>query len=173
MRTILITGPIASGKSLCSRYLEKKGYPVYDCDSRTKALYENIPGLKEKIENALGISWSEIGIIFRDKQKRIKLESIVYPLVLEDLRQWKEQQSSELVFIESAIALDKEEFNNSYDQVMMVIAPLGLREKRNPLVISRNYLQNYDMERIHYVIENDGTIEELYLKIDQLLCRLI
>lgn len=173
MKTILITGPIASGKSLCSKYLQDKGYPVYDCDSRTKALYDKIPGLKEKIENALNISWKEIGVIFKDEQKRITLESIVYPLVLEDLRQWKEEQSSELIFIESAIALDKAIFNNSYDLVMMIVAPLGVREQRNPLVISRDHLQNFDMTRINYVIENDGTQEELYLKIDQLLCRLI
>lgn len=173
MKTILITGPIASGKSICSRYLTKKGYPVYDCDSRTKALYDKVPGLKEKIEEALDIKWEEIGIIFNDEQRRIKLESIVYPLVLEDLEQWKQEQNSELIFIESAIALDKAEFDNSYDQVLMIVAPLGVREQRNPHVISRDHLQSFDMKRINYVIENDGKIEELYLKIDQLLCRLI
>lgn len=173
MKTVLITGPIASGKSLCSRYLESRGFPVYDCDSRTKALYDLIPGLKERIEKALDIRWEQIGVIFTDEEKRKRLESIVYPLVLEDIRQWKESQTKELLFIESAIAMEKPEFDSSYDEVVMVIAPLGLREQRNPAVAQRDHLQSFDLERIHHVIENDGTKEDLYFKIDKLLCKLI
>lgn len=46
--TLLITGGIGSGKSLVSRYMEELGVPVYDSDSRTKALYEGscFPGLR-------------------------------------------------------------------------------------------------------------------------------
>ena len=173
MKTVLITGPIASGKSLCCRYLEEKGFPVYDCDSRTKALYDLIPGLKEKIEKELGIRWEQIGVIFSDDQKRKKLESIVYPLVLEDIKQWKSEQTNELVFIESAIALEKPEFNESYDEVVMVVADRGLREQRNPAVTQRDHLQSFDLKRINHVITNDGTQEDLYLKIEELLCKLI
>ena len=39
--TILITGGIGSGKSVLSRYLESRGVPVYDSDSRAKALYDS------------------------------------------------------------------------------------------------------------------------------------
>ena len=49
MKTFLVTGPIGSGKSEVCRYLASKGYPVYDCDSRTKGLYESVPGLKSRI----------------------------------------------------------------------------------------------------------------------------
>lgn len=173
MKTVLITGPIASGKSLCCRYIESKGFPVYDCDSRTKALYDMIPGLKEKIEKALEIRWEQIGVIFSDDQKRKKLESIVYPLVLEDIKQWKSEQTKELVFIESAIALEKPEFNESYDEVVMVVADRRLREQRNPAVTQRDHLQSFDLKQINHVITNDGTQEDLYLKIEELLCKLI
>ena len=50
MRTILVTGGIASGKSEVCAHLQAKGYPVYDCDSRTKGLYATVPGLPHLLE---------------------------------------------------------------------------------------------------------------------------
>ena len=55
MKTVLITGGIASGKSAVCARLKALGLPVYDCDSRTKALYDEIPGLKARIEKAIGL----------------------------------------------------------------------------------------------------------------------
>ena len=173
MRTILITGPIGSGKSAVSEYLCSKSYPVYDCDSRTKMLYSLVPGLKCRIEAELGIRWDEIAVIFSDADKRRKLESIVYPYVLADLKSWKEEQDSELLFVESAIALDKRQFDGTYDEVLLVTADYALRAKRNPKVADRDSLQSFDMSKIDYVIENNSTIEDLYLKTDNLLCILI
>ena len=39
MRTLAVTGGIGSGKSLVCSFLAERGFPVYDADSRTKALY--------------------------------------------------------------------------------------------------------------------------------------
>ena len=44
--TILITGGIGSGKSVVSGILRALGIPVYDTDSRTKALYEGELGMR-------------------------------------------------------------------------------------------------------------------------------
>ena len=173
MTTVLVTGPIGSGKSEVCRYLEGKGFPVYDCDSRTKALYDSVPGLKRKIEAALEIEWKDIGVIFTDTRRRLQLESIVYPLVVEDILKWKASLEGELAFIESAIALDKRQFDSLYDKVLMVTAPEELRVGRNPHAALRGPLQSFDPERISYTIGNDSTIEELHLKTDKLLCRLI
>ena len=38
MKTVLVTGLIGAGKSALCSLLAAKGYPVYDSDSRTKAL---------------------------------------------------------------------------------------------------------------------------------------
>ena len=59
MKTVLVTGPIGGGKSSVCRHLAEAGYPVYDCDSRCKALYGTVPGLKERIESELGIPFSD------------------------------------------------------------------------------------------------------------------
>ena len=64
MRTILVTGPIGSGKSAVCQYLASLGFPVYECDARTKMLYSLVPGLKCSIEERLGLPWSQIGTVF-------------------------------------------------------------------------------------------------------------
>lgn len=173
MKTVLITGPIGSGKSEVRRYLESEGFPVYDCDSRTKDLYESVPGLKAEIEESLGISWSQIGVIFTDAARRRKLEGIVYPLVVSDILEWKSALVSRLAFIESAVAMDKHEFDGLYDEVLLVEAPASVRLERNPKAAQRDSLQSFDRARVSYIIENDLTIEELHKKTDQILCRLI
>lgn len=173
MKTFLVTGPIGSGKSEVCRYLASKGYPVYDCDSRTKGLYESVPGLKSRIETALGIDWSEIGIIFSDSGRRETLERIVFPLVADDIRAWKSGLDSRLAFIESAIATEKKEFDGLYDGVLLVTADYSLRCGRNPKAAQRDSLQTFDLTGADWVLENDSTIEELHLKTDDILCRLI
>lgn len=95
--TLLITGGIGSGKSLVSRYMEELGVPVYDSDSRTKALYEG--ELLSRLETALGARLrTEEGrfdkralarLIFSDNVSMSKMERVVYPAVIEDFESWK------------------------------------------------------------------------------------
>lgn len=170
METILITGGIASGKSVVCRYLESKGYPVYDCDSRTKALYDSVPGLKEKVEEAIGVPFKRIAVIFEYPCKREALEAIVYPLVVEDIRKWLSEQESDVVFIESAIALDKPMFNSLYDKVWLVTAPVEQRLLRNRHTAERAVTQRLpDPSEADATIINDSTLESLYRQIDKLI----
>lgn len=170
MTTILITGGIASGKSTVCRYLEAKGYPVYDSDSRTKALYDSVPGLKERIEEAIGVPFSRIKVIFEYPCKRQALEDLVYPLVHEDFVKWREQQDSDMVFVESAIALDKPIFNDLYDKVWLVTAPVEQRITRNRHTAERAVTQRLpDSSEADATIINDSTLESLYRQIDNLI----
>ncbi|MCR5072009.1 MAG: dephospho-CoA kinase [Bacteroidales bacterium] len=173
MRTILVTGPIGSGKSEVCRYLASLDFPVYECDARTKMLYSLVPGLKCSIEERLGLPWSEIGRVFSEPDKLRTLEEMVYPHVLEDLKAWKATQKSPLLFVESAIALDKPQFDGLYDKVLLVTAPYELRVQRNPKAAERDALQTFDPARIDWTLENEGTKEELNIKIRQLICKLI
>jgi len=176
MKTILITGPIGSGKSEVRTYLSSKGFAVYDCDSRTKALYDKVPGLKERIEKALQTEWKDIREVFKDKSKLQKLEDMVYPLLIEDIKTWKrvqERGGSDFSFIESAVALQKPCLSELYDEVMMVEADRETRLKRNPYAAQRDSLQSFSGRKADYTIKNNSTIEELHTQIDKLLCRLI
>lgn len=162
MKTILITGAIGSGKSEVRKILSSEGFPVYDCDSKCKALYDSVPGLKERIENALGVPFSGLSVIFSDNTLREKLESIVYPELISDFKEWRDGLGrSEKCFVESAIALEKPLFDGLYDEVWFVDAPYETRVRRNPKAAERSGLQHYDKSRIDRVIVNDSTIENL------------
>ena len=170
MKTVLITGGIASGKSEVCRWLASKGLPVYDSDSRTKALYDSVPGLKARVEEAIGLPFAQIGVIFEDAAKREALEAVVYPEVLKDFLGWRAAQTGPVVFFESAIALEKPIFDGLWDEVWLVRAPLEQRLARNPRTAARLASQKETgEEQADVVIENDSSLEELHKKVDFLL----
>lgn len=169
MTSWLVTGAIGSGKSEVCRYLASRGYPVYDCDSRTKMLYDMVPGLKCRIEEELGVPFGELPVIFGDSVMREKLESIVYPYVFEDIRAWKESLDGRLAFIESAIAMSKPMFDSLYEKVLLVRADYGSRLARNPKVKERDALQTFDESRADKIIDNNASLEQLHREVDNFL----
>lgn len=170
MTTVLLTGPIGSGKSEVAKYLRAKGIAVYDCDEAVKKLYISQPELKARIETATGYPFAELSRIFGDKDKLRILEEIVYPLLVEDILAWKELNGlSELLFIESAIALSKRQLDGLYDKVLMIDAPYSVRLERNPKTAQRDRLQSFEFKKIDTIIINDSSKEELYNKIDKYL----
>lgn len=171
MKTVLVTGPIGGGKSEACRYFASQGYPVYDCDSRCKALYQSIPGLKERIEEELGIPFDMLAIIFSDDTLREKLENLVYPLLLDDLRQWLTGlgDASRFAFVESAVASDRPGFNFPFDRSICITASYYLRLERNPKVAVRDSLQHFNLEKFDAVVYNDKSMEDLYASLDEII----
>ena len=88
---LAVTGGIGSGKSAVCSVLASRGIPVYDSDSRTKALYVEVPGLMSRISEALGTDAADpdgrpdtrklASLVFSDPEKLRLLEEIVYPEV--------------------------------------------------------------------------------------------
>ena len=170
MNKILVTGLIGSGKSEVCAYLARLGYPVYDSDSATKLLYETIPGLKARIEDAIGRPFSEISSIFRDSSAREALETLVYPLVRADFRRFAENCGSETVFFESAIAFCKPQFKDEFSRMVLVRAPYEVRAARNPKVAQRDSLQQeLPPEMADFVVENASGLPELYEQVDRMI----
>ena len=52
--TLGITGGIGSGKSYVASLLSKRGIPVYDTDSRAKALYDEDSTLRQELIQLFG-----------------------------------------------------------------------------------------------------------------------
>lgn len=139
--TVIVTGPIGSGKSLVCACFRKNGIPVYDCDSRTKDIYRRRPALVERIEEALGCPLREDGgqldrarlaaLIFSSAEVREKVEALVYPEVLKDFRRWRgHQKGAPFVVLESAVILSKPLFDGLARTVLLVTAPEELRIRR-------------------------------------------
>lgn len=173
MTTVLVTGPMGSGKSLACRHIASRGWPVYDCDSRCKELYRSVPGLKQEIEAALGIPFSELGRIFDDPSLKARLEALVYPLMAQDIKEWKASQDSALAFVESATALGRPEFEGLWDKVLLISAPSDVRAARSPQSVRRSPFQRFPRALVDRTIRNSGTPEALQTKIDNYLKTLI
>ncbi len=158
--TLAVTGGIGSGKSLVCRFLEERGFPVYDSDSRTKALYDNDSKLVQDIRDRMAAYRDGKGplpenfllgndgridrgwlssIVFsgpRSSEALAELESVVHPAVLRDFELWKSSREVVAaarfgtVVMESAIILDKPLFLQAMDKVLLVDAPVEIRLRR-------------------------------------------
>ena len=166
MKTVLITGGIASGKSEVSACLRGFGYPVYDSDSRTKELYKKDAGLKKRAEEAAGVPLTRSSEIFSDPARLARLEAVVHPEVLKDFMKWRAENEASVVFMESAIAYDKPVFKGLWDEIWLVRAPLEKRLERNPKAKERISSQSEPPEEmVSVIIDNDSDLESLHKKV--------
>lgn len=186
--TVILTGGIGSGKSVVAAILASRGIPVYDSDSRTKALYDSNPTLIPSLEQALGTSLRAddgkldrkllASIIFDSPERREQLESIVYPLVFKDFQAWKEEHSSApFVVLESAVILSKPQYFPIADAaVVLVKADSDVRARRTmqrdgatlEAAMARMKAQPDVPETLaRAVIDNSGTLEELQAQVER------
>lgn len=154
-RTLAVTGGIGSGKSAVCRIMASEGVPVYDSDSRTKALYDDAV-LLERLEAAMSADLKDVdgrldrkrlaALVFSDASRLAALEKVVHPYVLDDFTRWRKSSEAEFsekklkwnpdagevpfVVIESAIILEKPLFRNVADKVLIVDAPEKVRLER-------------------------------------------
>lgn len=192
MRTVIVTGGIGSGKSAVCAHLAGKGIPVYDSDSRAKALYEEQPALLETLEKAWGVPLRESGgrldrsrlaaLIFSDPARRTELENLLYPALREDFEAWREGfPEAPYVVFESAVVLSKPAFNGLADKVVLVEAPHALRLQRvlgrdgglPDSVRARMAAQRLPSRRkADAVIRNEGSLEDLFHQSDAVFAHL-
>lgn len=102
MARIGITGAIGSGKSFVGRLLCDRGYEVLDADATVHDMYRDNQELREKIANKFGraclFPWGInrvrlANIIFADATMRDELESIVYPYLTKEVRNFFKAQA--------------------------------------------------------------------------------
>lgn len=170
MKKILVTGLIGSGKSAVCRILERKGYPVYDSDSRAKALYRR-KEFSERVEKEIGIKISELGGIFSDPQKLRLLEAIVHPAVLEDFNAEAAASGSDVYFFESAIAGTLPLFSDVFDLTILVRSDREKRVQRNVKAKTRDAFQS-EPSRYDFLIENNGSLDDLEKKVELIINQL-
>ena len=192
MLTLVVTGGIGSGKSEVCHYLETKGIPVYDSDSRVKSLYDSDRELVERISAALGCRISDdsgkvdrqalASVIFSDSRRLEALESVVHPRVLEDFIAWRDAHSgADIVVMESAIFLQKPLFHPYVDKVVLVDAPIEMRVMRacrrdnadQQKIRARMAAQTFDAAAADYLIINDSGLDVLHERTDMVLKEIV
>lgn len=141
---IAIAGGIGCGKSVVSHILSALGYRVYDSDSRAKKLMDNDDAIKQAIARQISpdaiTSAGQIdrrhlaAVVFADKEKLQRLNSIVHGAVKRDIAAWRERHAAEPLWVESAIIYESG-ISEMVDEVWNVTAPEEIRVDR---VVKRN-----------------------------------
>ena len=176
-----ITGGIGSGKSTVCRLFGLLGIPVYDSDSRARALMNNDVSLRREISALLGEDIYQQGnldrkrvaaLVFADGSLLQALNRIVHPAVGRDFLAWADRYAEggnggipPYVILESAILVESG-FDRYVDRVVAVTAPEEVRVARtvardgvsSEQVRARIAVQSGDKERLtraDEVIRND------------------
>ena len=161
-----ITGGIGSGKSTVCKIIEVLGGAVYYTDTEAKRLMNSAPEIIGDITALLGKEAYCEGVlnnkyvaqkVFAVPDLLKKLNGIVHPAVFADFDAWSRRQSSDIVFLESAILIESG-LADKMDKVIVVTAPEELRIRRTvkrdgipeDAVRARIAKQLTDTERIAY-----------------------
>ncbi|MDD2982868.1 MAG: dephospho-CoA kinase [Crocinitomicaceae bacterium] len=175
MKSIGVTGGIGSGKSIVCKILEVMGFPVFYSDAEAKKCMVEDADLMQGVKQLLGENAYIDGElnrpfvaekIFSDAKVKAKMDELVHPAVYRAFEKWKKQQSSDLIFNESALLFETGS-HSRFDEVILVIADLETRVARvikrdqvqKEAVITRIQHQMLDEHKLKmspYVIENDS-----------------
>lgn len=192
MRIIGLTGGIGSGKSIVSKYLLEKGFPVIDADKVSREIVE--PGMKttKAIESEFGIDMINLDgslnrkklgdAVFSDSKKLRKLNEITHKEILDKIKMQilaLENSNASLIFLDAPLLFETG-FDSLVHETWVIDAPEKLRiqriKDRDSISveniksrIASQMEQSLKNEKATVVIDNSLGMEELYKKIDQLL----
>ncbi len=157
MLKIAITGNIGAGKSEVEKLLSSE-FPVYDTDKMAHEILGNIDRKKLGDE------------VFKNPEKRKKLEEFVHPKIKEMILDIFEQ-NFEVVFI-SVPLLYETDFHKLFDKVLFIASDEDIRLAR--IMKRNNFTEEEALVRIKsqlpqeekiaaadYVIYNNASIEDL------------
>lgn len=195
MLKVAITGNIAAGKSVVEELLRKIGYKVLDTDDVAHSLLKNEEvkaQILEKFESYDLLEDNEISrprlakIVFENEELRKKLESVLHPLIKDEIRQFfsiQQEQGEKLAFV-SAPLLFEAKFESIFDKIIMIYTDDEIRLKR---LMKRNDLPREQAEnRINiqisqdektsladYVIYNNETLDNLRINLEKIINKLL
>ena len=165
MITVGLTGGIGSGKSTIAKMFEELGVAVYYADDEAKRLMNSSQQIREKLIKEFGKESYKNGnlnraflaeIIFNDKEKLLKINSIVHPEVDKHFKNWVKDQNGDFVIQENAILFENNK-QNDFDYIITVTAPKDLRIER---IIKRDSIdKNQIISRMNNQLDDAKKIE--------------
>ncbi|MBS9776273.1 MAG: dephospho-CoA kinase [Fusobacterium sp.] len=187
-----LTGGIASGKSTVSKYLAEKKFKIYDADKIAKEIFETEEVQKEIIlnfgeeilegNNKKNIDRNKLKeIVFKNSEKLKILNSIIHPKVykfFENIKKGGSTFTSPIVF--DVPLLFESGIDKLCDKIILVVVDYGVQiqriKKRDNVseelakkIISSQLSNEEKMKKSDYIIENNGSLEELLEKVENLI----
>jgi dephospho-CoA kinase len=175
MLKIGITGGIGSGKTTVCKIFSVLGIPVYRADRMAKIFVNEVSEIREGIIREFGAeaytpdtynSKYISKIVFGNKRKLKKLNSIIHPYVAQDFLSWANKQKNTKYLLKEAAILFESGADQNMDYTIVVNAPLDLRIQRiierdglSKNMIEQRMKNQWPTEKIRaladWVIEND------------------
>ena len=196
MKTIGLTGGIGTGKTTVSEYLKEKGCVIIDADKISREMTEKDSPALDEIKQSFGEKYiSKEGNlerkllgdpVFNDPKALEKLQAIITKKVEQKidsmLKQLKKKDNDDIVVIDAPLLFECG-MESVADENWLVTADTDIRidrvKRRDGLsekqIIDRINNQMSEAEKrgkSRYIIDNSGTVEELYMQIDKILERI-
>ncbi len=184
---IAITGSFASGKTLVSKWFEEKGFTVHYTDKLGHAILQDekvIYILAEKFGNEIlengAINRTKLGeIVFNSTENLKFLNIILHPQIRSKTQAIIDSSREDYLVFEIPL-LCENKLQDAFDLTINISATkenqISRSQKRNKMKIAqieqriKSQMSAYDKQKLADInIENNGTIDELYLKLENLL----
>lgn len=196
-RVVVITGGIGTGKSTAVSIIKKLGFHVLDSDkivhegyTRGSELYQKVVGEfgTEILNEQKDIDRQKLGkIVFNNEESLKKLNKTVHVYVIEALMDGVKKSESQVVFLDIPLILEnlnqEKEYGLRFDEIWLVYVKPETQKNR---LSKRAVMENKDIDdvlniidkqipiddkvaMVDEVIDNEGTVEELEIKIKNLL----
>jgi len=182
-----ITGNIGCGKTTVAKMFEKLGAQVIEADKVGHLLLKR-KKVKERLVRAYGRSIlderGEVvrknlrGIVFKDRKKLTQLNRILHPLMAEEMKKMISSSPRPLIVVDAAVLFEAG-WQSLVDKVLVVTSSyetqirrikettnLSLEELEG--IMQAQLPQEEKVKRADYVIENEGSLDELESKVKKL-----
>ncbi|MCP4652374.1 MAG: dephospho-CoA kinase [Candidatus Omnitrophica bacterium] len=184
MASFAITGNFASGKSVVIAGLKNKGAVVFDADKIVHRYYRNrdstvykkvIRFFPEAVKKNGVICRKKLGgLVFSDVKKLLKLEGIVHPPIIKELKAWCGKADNKIFVAEVPLLFEKK-LSSIFDAVIVVVAKKEITVSRamskynmsRPKAVKRLsfYLPvKAKIKKADFVIYNSSNLQDLKIK---------
>lgn len=189
MRVIGLTGGVGAGKSLVLEILEKEyGAEIIKADEVSHELMEPGAAGYLSVKEAFGKDFfgssgrldrkRMADRIFKDENARKTINNMIHPLVWKIIGEKISSSNSALIVVEFAIMDGRPE--GDYDEIWYVRASeetricrladnRGYTKEKSESIMASQYSEAEYLSHSDYVIENNGSVEELKSRLAEIL----
>ncbi len=188
-----LTGGVACGKSLASKWFETHRVPIIDSDQINRQLLDYDEHIQIAIRNQFGDSVfakdnridrkALRSIIFNDRQARTNLEAILHPVIRCKIQAWGNTLAHTSPTPRYCVIIVPLLFETGFDALVerscVIDCPPEIQLKRlmqrdtidKPTalkILKAQMPRNQRLHRADYVLNNDATAEDLYQQLKAL-----
>ncbi len=180
-----LTGNIACGKSAIGRFLMQRGIPVIDSDDIVHELYKQDEEMQKELLGIFKTLDRKLIAqqVFQDETLRKKLEQVIHPRVEREFQNWLKKHHDKSLVVNLVPLLFEAGLEARYDKIVCVLSPSSKQIQRLKLRrpdlsdeeiqarINSQMDQELKAKKSDFVIDNNGTLEDLEGKTDEFLLK--